>query len=130
MSLQQQCQLLGGCSLRNIAARPCACNKNLFQRPTRHSPLSAISGRYSHRVVMIPLATPDEAVLLENLDDLPGNLVSVEQAPLGVGLRPSPIVSVRGCNIDGDPQTVRTFAIRACDQAAVVGPLRDRKSVV
>src|SRR5262245_61379951 len=76
-----------------------------------------------HGVVVVPLATPDEAVLLENLDDLPGNLVSVEQAPIGVGLRPAPIVRVRGCNIDGDPQTVRALAIRSRDQTAVVGAL-------
>src|SRR5215211_9133751 len=76
-----------------------------------------------HRVVVIPLATPDEAVPLKNLDDLPGNLVSVEQPAISVGLRPLPIMRMRGCNIDRDPQTVRAFAIRACDQAAVVGAL-------
>src|SRR5262245_32528016 len=76
-----------------------------------------------HGVVVVPLAAPDEAVFLENLDDLPGNLVSVEQAPIGVGLRPAPIVRVRRCNIDGDAQTVRAFAIRPRDQTAVVGAL-------
>src|SRR5215211_2359809 len=76
-----------------------------------------------HRVVVIPLATPDEAVLLENLDDLPGNLVFVGKAAISVGLRPLPIVRMRGGNIDRDTQTVRAFAIRPGDQPTVVGPL-------
>jgi hypothetical protein len=68
-----------------------------------------------HRVVVIPLATPDEAVPLENLDDLPGNLVFVGKAAISVGLRPLPIMRMRGGNIDRDPQTVRAFAIRPGD---------------
>src|SRR5262245_23684733 len=76
-----------------------------------------------HGVVVVPLAAPDEAMLLENFDDLPRNLVSVGKAPISVGLRPSPVVRMRGCNIDGNTQTVSTFAIRACDQATVVGAL-------
>src|SRR5260370_39823973 len=48
-----------------------------------------------HGVVVIPLAAPDEAMLLENMDDLPGNLVLVGKAAIGVGLRPCPIVRVR-----------------------------------
>lgn len=41
-----------------------------------------------HRVVVIPLAAPDEAMLLENMDDLQGNLVSIGIAAVGIGLRP------------------------------------------
>src|SRR6266540_471133 len=70
-----------------------------------------------HGVVVVPLATPDEAVLLENLDDLPGNLVSVGKAAISVGLRPLPIMRMRGGNIDRDPQPVRAFAVRARDIA-------------
>ena len=41
-----------------------------------------------HGVVVVPLAAPDEAMLLENMDDLPRNLVLVGNAAMGVGLRP------------------------------------------
>ena len=40
-----------------------------------------------HRVVVIPLGAPDEAVRLEDADDLPGNLV-FKSDMAGAGLRP------------------------------------------
>jgi hypothetical protein len=44
--------------------------------------------REMHRVVMVRLAAPDEAVLLENIHDLPGNLIFVPIPAVGVRLRP------------------------------------------
>ena len=41
-----------------------------------------------HRVVVIPLGAPDEAVRLEDADDLPGNLVFISDMAAGAGLRP------------------------------------------
>src|SRR5262245_4766556 len=76
-----------------------------------------------HRVVVVPLAAPYEAVRLEDPDDLPGNLVLVEIAAVGIWLRPPPIVGMRAGNIDRDPQPVRALAIRARDEATVIGAL-------
>jgi len=39
-----------------------------------------------HRIVVIPLATPDEAVRFEDANDLPGNLVFVSNATADTGL--------------------------------------------
>src|SRR5262245_2566843 len=107
--------------------RSCADPEGRLSRSTTRG---LVSGKHDlrpvlemHGVVVVPLAAPDEAMLLENFDDLPRNLVSVGKAPISVGLRPSPVVRMRGCNIDGNTQTVSTFAIRACDQATVVGAL-------
>src|SRR5215813_4219899 len=69
-----------------------------------------------HGVVVIPLAAPDEAMLLENIDDLPGNLVLVGKAAIGVGLRPCPIMRVRAGNVDRDTETVSAVAIRSGDR--------------
>ena len=41
-----------------------------------------------HGVVMVPLATPNEAVLLENIDNLPWNLVFIRKTAIDIGLRP------------------------------------------
>src|SRR5215468_10508008 len=76
-----------------------------------------------HSVVVIPLAAPDEAMLLENVDDLPGNLVLVGKAAIGVGLRPCPIVRVRAGNIDRNAETVSAVTIRSGDRTAIVSPL-------
>src|SRR6516165_6397150 len=59
-----------------------------------------------HGVVVIPLAAPDEAVLLENMDDLPRNLVLVGKAAIGVGLGPRPVVRVHAGNIDRNAESV------------------------
>src|SRR5262249_41748664 len=80
-----------------------------------------------HRVVVVPLAAPDETMLLENPNDLPGNFVSVAKVALTVGFRPSPIVGVRAGDIDGDAETVRALTIGPGDEAAVVGSLRWRQ---
>src|SRR5207237_8757876 len=74
-----------------------------------------------HCVVVVPLATPDEAVLLEDADDLPGDLVLVEIAGVGIALGPLPIMRLRAGNIDRDTQTVCALAIRGCDQTTVIG---------
>ena len=79
---------------------------NLVRRDDHLGPIFEM-----HGVVVIPLATPDEAMLLENVDDLPGNLVLVGKAAIGVGLRPCPIVRVRAGNIDRNAETVRTTEI-------------------
>src|SRR5207244_9828787 len=71
----------------------------------------------------VPLAAPDEAVLLEDADDLPGDLILVEIAAVGIGLGPLPIMRVRAGNIDRDTQAVCALAIRACDQTTVIGAL-------
>ena len=41
-----------------------------------------------HRVVVIPLAAPDETVRLEGADDLLGNFVFISDMAPGAGLRP------------------------------------------
>jgi len=41
-----------------------------------------------HRVVVIPLAAPDETVRLEDAHDLPGNLVFISDMAAGAGLCP------------------------------------------
>lgn len=41
-----------------------------------------------HRVVVILFGVPDEAVRLEEADDLPGNLVFISDMAAGAGLRP------------------------------------------
>src|SRR5258707_13268681 len=74
---------------------------NLVRRDDHLGPIFEM-----HGVVVIPLAAPDEAMLLENMDDLPGNLVFVGKAAIGVGLRPCPIVRVRAGNIDRNAETV------------------------
>src|SRR6516164_8717617 len=55
-----------------------------------------------HGVVVVPLAAPDEAMPLENMDDLPRNFLPGRNAAIGIRLRPWPIVGVRaghiGCN--------------------------------
>jgi hypothetical protein len=79
-----------------------------------------------HRVVVVPLATPDEAVLLEDANDLPRDLVLVEIAAIGVRLRPPPIVGMRAGNIDRDTQPVCALAIRPGDQTT--GKARRLKS--
>src|SRR5215470_19932645 len=76
-----------------------------------------------HGVVVIPLAAPDEAMLLENIDNLPGNLVLVGKAAIGVGLRPCPIMRVRAGNVDRDTETVSAVTIRSGDRTAIVSPL-------
>src|SRR5262249_19117975 len=76
-----------------------------------------------HGVVVIPLAAPDEAMLLENMDDLPRNLVLVGNAAVGVGLRPCPILSVRAGNIDRNTESARALTIGPGDPTAIVGPL-------
>src|SRR6188768_3698572 len=45
-----------------------------------------------HRVVVVPLAAPDEAVPLEHLNDLPGNAVPVGIAAVRAGAVPIPVV--------------------------------------
>ena len=47
-----------------------------------------------HRVGVIPLAAPDEAVRLEDADGLPGDIVFVSNVAAGTGLRP-PVVTHR-----------------------------------
>jgi len=47
---------------------------------------------------VIPLAPPDEAVLLEDLDDLPRHAVLVGVAAVGVGLGPVPVVGIADLN--------------------------------
>src|SRR6516162_5147661 len=76
-----------------------------------------------HGVVVVPLAAPDEAMLLENTDDLPRNLVLVGNAAVGVGLRPCPIVSVRAGNIDRNTESMRALTIGPGDPTAIVGSL-------
>src|SRR5262245_36235119 len=83
--------------------------------------------REMHRVVVIPLAAPDETVRLENPNDLPGNFVAITKMALAVGLRPSPIVRMRACDIDGDAEAVSALTIGPGDRTAVVGPLRRRQ---
>src|SRR5262249_24426408 len=68
-----------------------------------------------HGVVVLPLAAPDEAVLLENPDNLPRDLVLVDIAAVGIRLRPHPIVGMRAGNVDRDPQPVCALAVRARD---------------
>src|SRR6516162_6737276 len=76
-----------------------------------------------HGVVVVPLAAPDEAMPLENMDDLPRNFVLVGNAAMGIGLRPCPIVSVRAGNIDRNTESMRALTIRPGDPTAIVGPL-------
>src|SRR6516165_7588473 len=76
-----------------------------------------------HGVVVIPLAAPDEAMLLENMDDLPGNLVLVGKAAIGLGLRPCPIVRVRAGNVDRNTEAVSAVTIRSGNRTAIVSPL-------
>src|SRR5215470_15933602 len=76
-----------------------------------------------HGVVVMPLAAPDEAMLLENIDDLPGNLVLVGKAAIGVGLGPRPVVRVRAGNIDRNAESVSALTLRPGDRTAIIGPL-------
>jgi hypothetical protein len=46
--------------------------EHLLRRPDKLGPIFEM-----HRVVVIPLAAPDETVRLEDADDLPGDPVSI-----------------------------------------------------
>src|SRR6516162_6044980 len=92
--------------------------KNLLRRHDDLRPIFEM-----HGVVVMPLAAPDEAMLLENIDDLPGNLVLVGKAAIGVGPRPCPIVRVRAGNIDRNAETMSAVTIRSGDRTAIVSPL-------
>src|SRR5712671_1428161 len=72
-----------------------------------------------HGVVVVPLAAPNEAVLLEDLDDLPGHSVPVRVAAVGGRLGPEPVVAARGGDVDGDAGAVRGDALGAGHDAAV-----------
>src|SRR5262249_39451967 len=101
-----------------IASRQSVVSANLVRRDDQLRPIFEM-----HGVVVIPLAAPDEAMLLENTDDLPGNLVLVGEAAIGVGLRPCPIVRVRAGNVDRDTETVSAVTVRSGDRTAIVSPL-------
>src|SRR5215510_10141568 len=112
-------QSAAGCDFGHLTT-PCA---NLLRRDDDLRPVFEM-----HGVVVVPLAAPDEAMLLENIDDLPRSLVLVRKAAIGVGLRPCPIVRMRAGNIDRNTETVGALTIGAGDGAAIVGPL-DRPQI-
>src|SRR6266852_855367 len=76
-----------------------------------------------HCVVVIPLSSPNEAMLFENSNDLQGHLIPVGKPAVGCGLRPKPVVGMGSCNVDRDPKTVGTSAVRSRNRTALVGPL-------
>jgi hypothetical protein len=65
------------------AVLPIICSKHSLRRPVKLGPIFEI-----HRVVVIPVAALDETVRLEDADDLPANLVSINDMAAGAGLRP------------------------------------------
>ena len=63
-----------------------------------------------HRVVMRPLAAPDEAFMFEGLDNLERHPVFVRERPVGtVLLIPIPIIRARKIEIDGDTAMVTSY---------------------
>ena len=74
-----------------------------------------------HRIVVIPLAAPDEAVLFEDGDDLVGHAVLVRVGASRVGLGPLPIVALIRIDVDRVAVPVRTDPCRAGDDATIVG---------
>src|ERR1700758_1667693 len=99
-------------------ARRMTLRANLVRRGDQLRPIFEM-----HGVVVIPLAAPDEALLLENMDDLPGDLVLVGKAAIGVGIRPCPILRVRAGNIDRNAEMRGAVTIRSGDHTAIVSPL-------
>ena len=74
-----------------------------------------------HRVVVIPLAAPDEAVPFKNLDDLVRDEIAVGNRLTDLSSRPPPVVRELGGNIDGDAVPVGASLFRAGDRPADVG---------
>src|SRR5579885_1417737 len=73
-----------------------------------------------HGVVVIPLAAPDEAVLLEDLDDLPGDAVLVRIFAVdGAGV--APIIGPGDVDVDGRAVAVDGGPGGAGDDAAIIG---------
>jgi len=70
-----------------------------------------------HRVIVVPLAAPDEAVSFKDLDDGCGDLVAVLVAPFA----PSPVGRILHIDIDGSTKGVNREALSACDPAPFEG---------
>jgi len=66
---------------------------------------------------MIPLAAPDEAMLLKDLDDGFGDLVAVSVA----SFVPSPVGRVFDMDVDGRAKRVDGEALGTCDLAPFEG---------
>jgi hypothetical protein len=80
-----------------------------------------------HGVTVIPLATPNEAVLLENLDHLPRDAVPMR----GLAAHrptPAPIIRPLGIDIDGDAVGMRALSRGAGDGAAMITSSPSRPS--
>src|SRR6266576_161134 len=74
-----------------------------------------------HRVEMVPIATPDEAVCLKNPHDLNWDSVSPSGLRSAAG-SPPPIVCKFRVDVDGSPVGVHRFCGRAGNLSAVIGP--------
>src|ERR1700704_1762212 len=72
-----------------------------------------------HGVVVIPFAAPDEAVLLENLDDLPGDAVLVRVLAADRLVIP-PIIRPGDIDVYGCAVAVYARARGAGDDAAII----------
>ena len=68
----------------------------------------------------MPLAAPDEAVLLKNSHDLHRDLILVCNRVRGRSLCPAPIVRMLQRDIDGNAKTVRRHTFRAGNGAAII----------
>jgi hypothetical protein len=86
---------------------------NLF-RPSRDELRSILK---VHRVVVAPLATPNESMLLKYGDDGVWYGIPPDVVALRIGFLPLPVTRMLNGYIDGDTQSVRAEAMRPSDRS-------------
>ena len=76
-----------------------------------------------HGVVVIPSPTPDEAMLLEDIDDLLGNLVFISYSVhlSRTPIRPLPVVGIFGADVNGDAVAVSALSFRTAHRPPIEG---------
>src|SRR5580698_6001381 len=76
-----------------------------------------------HGIEVVPFAAPDEAVLLEDRDDLLRHAVAIRdrQATRFVVRLPEPVIGISGVEIDGDAVAVWARCAGIRHRAAIVG---------